>query len=210
MYLSRIRLDTKKRDTMLAFSNPQKFHGAVESAFPGERSRNLWRLDELCGETYLLVLSERQPDLSEAAKQFGYSGEDFETRDYDSLLERITAGSRWRFRLTANPTISKKKTEDATRGKVMAHITVGHQEEWLADRAEKHGFKLDADEFQVTKSRTYSFRKHGERRVTLLSVTYDGILTVVDPEKFRESMISGIGRGKAYGNGLLTIVRAGN
>ena len=46
--------------------------------------------------------------------------------------------------------------------------------------------------------------------MTLLSVTYDGILTVTDPEKFRVSMINGIGRGKAYGNGLLTIVRAGN
>ena len=210
MYLSRIRLDTKKRSTMTAFSNPQKFHGAIESAFTGERGRNLWRLDELGGETYMLVLSEEIPDLSEAVKQFGHDGESFETRDYDKLLERVTIGSRWQFRLTANPTICKKKSEDAPRGKVMAHITVDHQEKWLADRAENHGFSLGPDEFRVTKSRSYSFSKHGERRVTLLSVTYDGILTVTDPEKFRVSMINGIGRGKAYGNGLLTIVRAGN
>lgn len=128
MYLSRIRLDTKKRSTMTAFSNPQKFHGAIESAFPGERGRNLWRLDELGGETYLLVLSEEIPDLSEAVKQFGHDGESFETRDYDKLLERVSDGSRWQFRLTANPTICKKKSDDAPRGKVMAHITVEHQE----------------------------------------------------------------------------------
>lgn len=195
---------------MLALSNPQKFHGAIESSFSGERRRNLWRLDELGGDMYLLILSEELPDLSEAAKQFGHNGESFETRDYQKLLERVTVGSRWQFRLTANPTICKKKAQDADRGKVMAHITVAHQEKWLEDRAGNYGFTLAPDEFRVTKSHAYSFRKHGERRVSLLSVTYDGILTVTDPDRFREAMISGIGRGKAYGNGLLTIVRCGS
>ena len=210
MYLSRIKLDTRKRNTMIALANPQKFHGAIESSFPGERERNLWRLDELGGDTYLLVLSKELPDLAEAAKQFGFGAEAFETRDYDKLLERITLGSRWQFRLTANPTICKKKTSDAKRGEVMAHITVGHQEEWLGSRSGKYGFDVAPDEFRVTGNRSYSFSKHGERRVTLLSVTYDGILTVTDPEKFRAAMVEGIGRGKAYGNGLLTIIRANN
>ena len=49
MYLSRVRLDAENRRTMIALSNPQKIHGAVESAFAGERERNLWRIDELGG-----------------------------------------------------------------------------------------------------------------------------------------------------------------
>ena len=53
MYLSRIKLDTKKRETMIALSNPQKIHGAIESALgiEHERLRSLWRIDELRGET---------------------------------------------------------------------------------------------------------------------------------------------------------------
>ena len=35
--------------------------------------------------------------------QFG-TGAPPETRPYDPLLERVTAGSCWQFRLTANPT----------------------------------------------------------------------------------------------------------
>ena len=59
----------------------------------------------------------------------------------------------------------------------------------------------------MTHSRSYAFKKTGKRAVALLSVTFDGILTVADPELFRKALVSGIGRGKAYGNGLLTITR---
>lgn len=205
MYLSRMKLNTKNRHTMLALSNPQKIHGAIESAFPGERRRNLWRLDELGGETYLLVLSEEKPDFTSVVTQFGYPGDTFETRSYTPLLDRITTGSRWQFRLTANPTVNRKREKEGDR-KIMAHVTVAHQEEWLLDRAEKHGFQLLPEEFRVTKTQNYAFHKGGNNTVTLLSVTYDGILTVTDPEKFRSAMVEGIGRGKAYGNGLLTVM----
>lgn len=206
MVLSRIKLDTKKRTTMAALANPQKFHGAIESAFLGERKRNLWRVDVLGGNTYLLVLSEKEPDLVASLEQFCAMGDVCETKSYDPLLNRITEKSRWQFRLTANPTITKKVSSDEERGKVMAHITVAHQEQWLIDRAERCGFALLPDEFCVTKNQTFSFSKHEQKRSTLLSVTYDGILTVTDPEKFRDAMVHGIGRGKAYGNGLMTVV----
>jgi len=39
-----------------------------------------------------------------------------------------------------------------------------------------------------------------------MAVTYEGILTVTDKERFRKTLIEGIGREKAYGMGLLTVV----
>ena len=45
------------------------------------------------------------------------------------------------------------------------------------------------------------------REPTKSGVTYEGLLTVTDAAKFREALTSGIGRGKAYGLGLLTVVR---
>ena len=71
MYLSRVELDEARRSTMRALAAPQKLHGAVESAFPGERRRRLWRLDRLGGKLYLLLLSEGLPDLTGIAEQFG-------------------------------------------------------------------------------------------------------------------------------------------
>ena len=211
MYLSRVELDEARRSTMRALTAPQKLHGAVESAFPGERRRRLWRLDRLSGKLYLLLLSEDRPDLTGIAEQFGPVDrpDSAETRDYTQLLEQIRSGSVWQFRLTANPTKSCARAgQPETRGKVFAHSTVEYQEKWLLDRAEKHGFRLTEDSFAVTASRWLRFAKGGGRGrpVSLLSVTYEGVLQVTDEERFRDLLINGLGRGKAYGLGLMTVM----
>lgn len=56
---------------MIALANPQRFHGAVEQAFPGERRRRLWRMDPLGGKLYLMILSEDAPDLSGSRSNSG-------------------------------------------------------------------------------------------------------------------------------------------
>ena len=205
MYLSRIKLDTSRTETMRALASPSVFHGAIESA-DDERTRKLWRLDTLYGEKILLILSENEFDLTSVAEQFGYDSS-FESKIYDGLLERITTGSRWHFRLRANPTI-QKYDEKKGRGKVLAHITTEHQGEWLKKQAEKNGFSLNDGEWLVTGSRWYIFRKNRNNRdqVKMLAATYEGVLTVTDTEAFRTALVKGIGREKAYGMGMLTIM----
>ena len=182
MYLSRAELDPARRSTMIALTSPQKFHGAVENSFSGERRRRLWRLDSLNGKLYLLLLSEELPDLTGLCAQFG-TGAAPETRRYEPLLER---------------------------GALKPCYLEAEQEQWLLEQAGKHGFALTEGAFQVTRKQTCHFRKNGKRPVTLLAVTYEGILQVTDPEAFREMLCQGIGRGKAYGLGLMTILHGGS
>ena len=192
MYLSRVELDPTRRSTMAALAAPQKLHGAVESAFAGERRRRLWRLDRLGERLYLLLLSEDAPELSGVVEQFG-------------------TGSCWQFRLTANPTKSCKDPQNpAVRGTVAAHCTTQYQKQWLLERAAKRGFALREEGFTVTRVQWQHFAKHGTRPVTLLAVTYEGILQVTDAEQFRALLCQGMGRGKAYGLGLMTVMRGGN
>lgn len=209
MYLSRIALDTTRRTTMMALSAPQEIHGAIESAFAGERSRRLWRLDSLGGRQYLLILSEEKADLTSVARQFSAKDSRPETKLYDPLLQRIEEGSVWQFRLTANPTKSVLENKgSAVRGSVKACGVVAEQEQWLRDRAEKHGFSVREGAFRVTASQWFRFAKGGTGpKVSLLSVTYEGMLQVTDAELFRETLTKGMGRGKAYGMGLLTVMR---
>ena len=211
MYLSRIKLNTSSRKTMLALASPNLFHGAIEISETGERTRKLWRIDTLRGEQYLLILSENATDFSSVAEQFGYNSE-YECKLYDGLLRRITNGSRWQFRLRANPTVQVKKDPSSSgRGKVLAHITTAHQEEWLRRQSEKHGFSLAEGEWLVTESKWFLFKRNIEQRssVKMLSVVYEGFLTVTDADAFRKALVSGIGREKAYGMGLLTIAGVG-
>ncbi len=207
MYLSRLKLNTSLRKTMQAFAAPNLFHGAIESCETDERTRKLWRIDTLCGERYLLILSEKEIDFSSVGEQFGY-GREYECKNYDKLLERIETGSKWRFRLKANPVIqSKQYSGNNGRGKVLGHITETHQEEWLITRAEKNGFSLSEGDWLVTESRWYIFKKNKEQKnkVKMISVTYEGVLTVTNCETFRKALVNGIGREKAFGMGLLTI-----
>ena len=44
--------------------------------------------------------------------------------------------------------------------------------------------------------------------VTLLGVTYEGILRVTDAALLRETLKNGMGHGKAHGMGLMTLVSA--
>lgn len=170
----------------------------------------LGRLDSLNGKLYLLLLSEELPDLTGLCAQFG-TGAAPETRRYEPLLERVTPGSCWQFRLTANPTRTRKDPADPlARGALKPCYLEAEQEQWLLEQAGKHGFALTEGAFQVTRKQTCHFRKNGKRPVTLLAVTYEGILQVTDPEAFREMLCQGIGRGKAYGLGLMTILHGGS
>lgn len=204
MYLTRIKLDMTKTNTMKALVCPSRFHGAIESAESDGRTRKLWRIDELGGEMYLLILSEKELDFSNVSDQFG--AERPQTKCYDTLLDRVKNGGKWQFRLKANPVIHKKDT-NSHRGRLVGLIGNKQQEEWLKKQALKNGFSLEDGMWLVTEFKWYDFKK-GERRihVRILSVTYEGVLTVTDEELLKVALTNGIGREKAYGLGMLTIV----
>ena len=208
MYLSRIHLALNSRDTMLALVRSNRFHEALDCCFSGGRTRNLWRIDSLNNGLYLLILSHEKPDFSSFCKKFAESESAWESKDYSVLLNRLKNGDIWRFRLTANPTRSVPFQKDKKRGDVQAHITPEHQRQWLLKRAEKHGFYLSEDDFNVIENKWRRFYKKDRKTVTLLSATYEGILKITDVNLFSEVLVNGLGRGKAYGMGLLTIVRA--
>lgn len=198
---------------MQALVSPQLLHGMVEISFSGPRERNLWRIDWFRGKCYLLVLSVKQPDFTHIVKEFGYPDceRPIEIKDYDPLLARLQSGQVWRFRLRANPVHSSSKEKDDTteRGKVFAHVTPEQQKQWLLVRAGACGFTITEDTFDVIHTQWMKFRKNKEsgHEVTIRTATYEGILTISDVGRFKESLQSGIGRAKAYGCGLLTIAR---
>lgn len=210
MYLTRIALDDRRRETMQALASPGILHGAVGRCFGEERESCLWRIDRLHEVTHLLILSRDAPDCTAIAAQFGSPDDTGCTKAYDGFLSQIREGQCLRFRLRANPVRSVSQGSGNGRGKVCAHVTQAQQKQWLMERAEKHGFSLSEDAFDVTDTRWENFPKHaGEKRtVTLRTAAFEGVLTVTDAELFKKTLTGGIGRAKAYGCGLLTVMRA--
>ncbi len=62
MYLSQVEVDTNNRYKIQDLTHLGAYHNWVEQSFPNEmslkeRSRKLWRIDQLKGKKYLLVVS---------------------------------------------------------------------------------------------------------------------------------------------------------
>lgn len=121
--------------------------------------------------------------------------------------------------------------------KRISHLTVVQQEAWLVGkaayrgidvevpelflrqattRASRNGFEVLQDEdgaprLVVSHSHKITFSKGSGKgkRITLAMTQYDGVLKVTDIDALRHALVSGIGHGKGFGCGLLTLARLG-
>lgn len=208
MYLSRVEIDINNRRKIKDLTHVGAFHNWVESSFPDEmdsgiRTRKLWRIDKLNGKEYLLMVSKIKPSL-ESLKLYGVEGT-AQTKDYDEFLSKIENGNSYRFRVVLNPVVAEMDEESRKRGRVKP-LPNGKHMQFLYDRSEKNGFRLNKDEFYVVSRGHSLLKKPSMRDVRLSKVTYEGRLIVTDKEIFKESLIKGIGRKKAYGFGMMTVI----
>ena len=224
MFLTRVPIDVTHRKGLQFVGSFYRVHAAVEAAFSLEakrvddRGRILWRLDEANGRTdcvWLYILSPEAPDCGHIISQAGVpDGEEPETKYYDKVLDAITLGSRWQFRLKANPArkvLKDKGTRPKAnlRGTVQGHVTERQQRMWLLDRAASNGFTVvpsssGSEALSVSHRQKERFVR-GDAEITIATAQYDGVLEVVDVEAFRHLLGFGIGRAKGFGCGLMTI-----
>jgi len=218
MFLSRFYLNKQRRDARRFLGSPQIMHAAVLASFPPaateQRSdgRVLWRLDNAATTPTLYIVSPARPDLTHFVEQVGWPiTPTWETRDYQPVLDDLTAGQRWAFRLTANTTRSTKLTAEAGRSQRYGHVTADQQQSWLIDRLGTLGVGLVKT---AAGDPELALRDRGVRRfgrqgstVTLTVGTFDGVLQIDDPDRLRAALVDGIGPAKAYGCGLMTLAR---
>jgi CRISPR system Cascade subunit CasE len=147
---------------------------------------------------------------------------------------RLRKGQTLSFRLRANPTkrIGKVIKGDADlKGKRVGLIHEKDQIDWLVRKGEVReqdkagGFQIlvnkvvdrDGETKEVPRVSVHREGKQrgrkkgqgGSHKTTHLAVRFDGLLQIVDAEAFRETLIRGIGPGKAFGFGLLSVAPVG-
>ena len=106
------------------------------------------------------------------------------------------------FKVCVNPT-----RRDNVSGKIIPVRGREAVARWFMDRAAKNwGFHIDADRMQVNSLQVLQFADKAQRPVTLAQAQIQGRLNVIDRDQFCQSFSHGIGRGKAFGCGLLQIV----
>ncbi|MFJ9552883.1 type I-E CRISPR-associated protein Cas6/Cse3/CasE [Nocardiopsis sp. NPDC101807] len=231
MYLSRVFLNPRRQGTTLFIGSPQRLHAAVLASFPHdpptgatEGPRVLWRLDtDDWRRPVLWVTSPGKPSFEHITDDYGWPSSDlpFETRSMDALLERLAPGQEYVFRTTVNPVKAQAGTPDEEgkrgRGKIVPLAGAAARVEWFVDRAPRWGFEVPLSGVQPPKGGTawavetrasqgLRFRKGGgSGQVVLRTVTLEGRLRVTDADLFRRTLTRGIGRGRGYGCGLVSL-----
>jgi CRISPR system Cascade subunit CasE len=115
----------------------------------------------------------------------------------------------YRFEVVINPTKREKLERSETGKKVSGKIIALRKREeiatWFIEKAPHWGFKVSPEHLEVREIEVKRFEKGGQT-ITQGQAKLIGRLTVTDKEKFVQSFQQGIGRGRAFGCGLLQIV----
>ncbi|MFU8787821.1 MAG: type I-E CRISPR-associated protein Cas6/Cse3/CasE [Methylobacter sp.] len=137
----------------------------------------------------ILLLSNRQPNLPEHGK--------LEMKKIaDSFLEY----DHYRFEVVVNPTMRENVSRKIVALRKREEIAA-----WFIEKAPRWGFEVSPTHLEVRETQVARFEKDGQT-VTQGQAKLIGRLKVLDKEKFVQSFKSGIGRGRAFGCGLLQIV----
>ncbi|SFH44808.1 CRISPR-associated protein, Cse3 family [Nitrosospira sp. Nsp14] len=140
---------------------------------------------------HILMLSNRKPHQT---PQFGKV-------DTKAVHRDFLAHERYAFEVKLNPGKRDKKT-----GKVVPIRGREAIEQWFKARAPNSwGFGVNSENLQTEQLSVQTFEKSGTT-ITHGSATLKGELSVMDKDCFTKSFTDGIGRGRAFGFGLLQIV----
>lgn len=220
MYLTLLRLDPMSPRVQRDLRDPHHLHQTVMRAFPSVmdpevEARAYWgalhrlEIERRTGRVMLYVQSQAEPDWSflsaEDLVQDGIPNPAY--KPVGQVFERLRAGRILRFRLRANPTrkIETKSGPDGQRrnGRRVPIEGVEGLTHWLQRKAEQHGF--DLLQMTIAASGASELARSYSTGRTFQGALFEGRLVVRDPALFREALVKGIGSGKAFGYGLLSI-----
>ena len=118
------------------------------------------------------------------------------------IADDFLSHRHYRFKVIINPT-----RRDNRSGKLLPVKGREAIAEWFLQRAPKSwGFAASAEHLQIDKVQVLQFGAKEQHPVTLAQAHIQGQLTVTDAAQFARSFAQGIGRGRAFGCGLLQIV----
>lgn len=189
----------------LRITDPYSLHRVVYSLFEDVRSDFDKSTSKTSGILYadlggdfqarkILLLSNRPP-ASRVDEQFG-------SVDSRTVPNDFFQHNHYRFKVIVNPTRRDSASHKLVPVKGRADVA-----QWFMDRASSSwGFRVSPEHLQVDRIEVLQFNGKDKTQITLQQAHIQGQMFVTDRDRFEKSFASGIGRGRAFGCGLLQIV----
>ena len=190
---------------------PHRLHQLVMKGFPDGVDRQtgnvLHRLEGGNDQPVLLVQSTTEPSWHTINPNLLLATDPFDPYPNPAVRELgelgLENGRIFRFRLRANPTIRKSSGKGNKPGPRVPLVKEETQREWLDRKAQQCGFHLI--EAQINPE---GVQKDYRKKLTIYTILVNGYLQITDSEKFHHALTQGIGPGKAFGCGLLSLAPA--
>ena len=204
MYLTKLELDLTNPGIRAALRDAQKIHQLVTGLFQCARkdAEILFRCRcrGIHTDLYMYSACPVDPDRVLAGMRLAAQ------RDVTPWLGTMEAGNVFSFQLVTAP--FRKVAEDGARNSRRRALRT--QEErlaWLQRKAEQGGFRVLSVEEKPAEKLTARHAPENGGSLTVNAYCYTGLLQVMNAERFRQAITSGIGPGKAYGLGMLMLKR---
>lgn len=207
-YLSKIEIDHEIA-YKAGLRDSYAWHQRTWDMFPNRSQQPrdfLTRLDDVDGGFRLLVLSETIPTRPDWCPTPSW-----ETKSID---ESFFTHGHYRFSLIANPSRKIKSDTNVKNGK---RIPIAHRNDleinnkiqfgllsWLRRKGQQHGFSFEDSQIRTVQKPRQWFLKKGASGVHA-ATEFSGILTVTEPQTFRQAAVHGVGPAKAFGFGMLCL-----
>ncbi|MEX3106002.1 type I-E CRISPR-associated protein Cas6/Cse3/CasE [Streptomyces sp. ST1015] len=207
--LARIRLNPRSTAVRRDLRDADGMHRTLMRMVPdglGTSPRQsaglLYRLDETENATTLLVQAAAL-DLTRLPDGYGHG----DVKDLTPMFRALHPGRAVRYRIAVNPIKNQAPAPGVkgVRGKRVP-LTGPEADQWWARRAAEAGLTLDT----LVPTPLNPARRHatGCKPAYYQLVRYDGTATVTDPDALTRAVLTGIGRAKSYGAGLLSLAPA--
>ncbi|MEU6934816.1 type I-E CRISPR-associated protein Cas6/Cse3/CasE [Streptomyces sp. NPDC046374] len=215
VWLTRITPDPRSREARRDARDAVGTHRRLMSLFPDDAGPDprarfgvLYRTDDTPTGPQLLMQSNHEPDLSQLPDGYGAGI----TRPLDPLLDALRSGLSIRYRCAANA-IRKPGTTTRALYNLPAVVPLHGPaaDEWWTRQADTAGMKVLTLHSQLLDAAQGVRGTRGsgtEQRVRHVRTRFDGTAVIIDPDTLRAKITDGIGRGKAYGCGMLSIAPA--
>ncbi|MGW4824743.1 type I-E CRISPR-associated protein Cas6/Cse3/CasE [Streptomyces sp. NPDC004227] len=207
--IARIHLNPHNRDVQRDLRDATQMHRTVMRMAsqdlgnsPRHQAGLLYRLDETETTSTLLVQGTH---LEPALLPQGYGHA--EVKSLAPMFSALRKGLAIRYRITLNPAKRERLTleEKGKRGRIVP-LSGMDADQWWLRRAAEAGLQLHV----LTPTSLAPVRPRGKQAPPMRHslIRYDGTATVTDPTALTQAVLAGIGRGKPYGAGLLSLAPA--
>lgn len=227
-FLSQWQINTDSSQVLRIIGDCYKLHQQILKAFPDrliDRKADLsllYRVEKPSAgnEHIILIQSKLEPNQNDiVAVSFAQRAEvnELRTKDYSPFISSLTEGRNLRFLIHLNPCIktgTSSKEERLSGNKSNGRrVTIRKHEDlvtWFERKSVASGFLISSLTIGEKISKTGYKQTNGmAHRITCEGYAISGILRIKDKALFIGAIENGIGSGKAFGFGLLSIAPIG-